>query len=89
MTTQKELLFIRAVVSFISLCTVSALDLMEIWDTSVIALGYGLDDLGVRVPAGAGNFPPHHRVQTDSGAHPSSYIMITRDFSPGGKATGA
>jgi hypothetical protein len=35
-------------------------------DSSVgIALGYGLDDRGsrVRLPAGAGNFSLHHRVQ--------------------------
>jgi len=30
-----------------------------------------MDDrmIGVRFPAGAGNFPLHHRVQTGSGAH--------------------
>jgi hypothetical protein len=28
-----------------------------------IALGYGLDDRGVRVPGGAGNFSLQHRVQ--------------------------
>jgi hypothetical protein len=27
---------------------------------------------GVRVPAGAANFSPHHRVQTGAGAHPAS-----------------
>jgi hypothetical protein len=39
-------------------------------DSSVgIALGYGLDDWGsrVRLPAGAGNFSHHHRVQTALG----------------------
>jgi hypothetical protein len=50
-------------------------------DSSVsIALGYGLDDLGsrVRLPAGAGNFYIHHRVQNGSGAHPASYPMGIR-----------
>jgi hypothetical protein len=32
---------------------------------------------GVRVPAGAANCSLHYRVQTDSGAHPSSYPMGT------------
>jgi hypothetical protein len=61
-------------------------------DSSVgIALGYGLDDRGFRVrfPAGAGNFFLHHRVQNGSGAHPASYPMVTRGFTPGSKATGA
>jgi hypothetical protein len=51
-------------------------------DSSVgIALGYGLDDRGSRVqlPAGAGNFSLHHRVQNGSGAHPASYPMGTKD----------
>jgi len=39
----------------------------------------------VRVPAGAGNFPLHYRVLTGSGAHPASYSMGIRGFSPGGK----
>jgi hypothetical protein len=63
-------------------------------DSSVgIALGYGLDDRGsrVRLPAGAGNFSFHHRVQNGSGAHPASYPMSTRALSlrvqlPGRKA---
>jgi hypothetical protein len=61
-------------------------------DSSVgIALGYGLDDRcsKVRFPAGAGNFSLHHCVQIDSEAHPASYPMGTRGFSPGGKAAGA
>jgi hypothetical protein len=61
-------------------------------DSSVgIALGYGLDDRGsrVRLPAEAGNFSLHHRVQASSGAHPTSYPMGTRVSFPGGKATGA
>jgi hypothetical protein len=41
---------------------------------------------GVRVPAGAGNFSLHHRIQTGSGAHPASYPMGTRGCFPGGKA---
>jgi hypothetical protein len=58
-------------------------------DSSVgIALDYGLDDRGsrVRLPAGAGNFSLHHRVQNGSGAHPASYPMGTWDSLPGGKA---
>jgi hypothetical protein len=44
---------------------------------------------GVWIPAGAGNFALHHRVQTGSGAHPASYPMGTRGSFPGGKAAGA
>jgi hypothetical protein len=58
-------------------------------DSSVgIALGYGLDDRGsrVRLPAGAGNFSLHHRVQKGSGAHPASYRIGIRGSFPGGKA---
>jgi hypothetical protein len=29
--------------------------------------------IGVRFPAGTGNFSLHHRVQTGSGAHPDFY----------------
>jgi hypothetical protein len=53
-------------------------------DSSVgIALGYGLDDRGSRVPfpAVAGNFSLHHSVQNGSGAHPASYPMSARGFS--------
>jgi hypothetical protein len=60
-------------------------------DSSVgIALGYGLDYRGskVRFPAGAGNFPLHHRVQNGFGAHPASYPMGTRGSFPGDKAAG-
>jgi hypothetical protein len=60
-------------------------------DSSVgIALSYGLDDRGsrVRVPARAGNFSLHHRVQNGSGAHPASYPMGTRGSFPVGKAAG-
>jgi hypothetical protein len=62
-----------------------------ILDSSVgIALGYGLDDRGSRVPfpAGAGNFSLHHRVQNGSGAHPASYPMSTKGSFTGGKAAG-
>jgi hypothetical protein len=61
-------------------------------DSSVgIALGYGLDDRGfrVRLPAGAGNFSLHLRVQNGSGAHPASYPMGTKGSFRGGKAAGA
>jgi hypothetical protein len=44
---------------------------------------------GVRVPAGPGNFSLHHRVQTGSGTHPSSYPTGTRGSFLGGKAAGA
>jgi hypothetical protein len=44
---------------------------------------------GVRVPAGAGNFSPHQRVQTDSEIHPVSYTMGTGGSFPGAKAAGA
>jgi CO dehydrogenase/acetyl-CoA synthase delta subunit len=51
-------------------------------------LGYGLDYRGsrIRLPAGAGNFSLHHRVQYGSGAHPASYQMGTRGSFPGGEA---
>jgi len=40
---------------------------------------YGLDDrmIGVRFPAGDGNFYLLHHVQTGSGAQPASYPMGT------------
>jgi hypothetical protein len=55
-----------------------------------IATDYGLEDrmIGVRVPAGAGNFSLRHRVQTSTGVHPASYPMGTEDFFSGGKAAG-
>jgi hypothetical protein len=43
----------------------------------------------VRVPAGAGNFSLHHRVQTVSGAYPASYPMGTKGSLPGSKAATA
>jgi hypothetical protein len=42
----------------------------------------------VRVPAEAGDFFLHLRVQTVSGAHPDSYPVGTRGSFPGGKAAG-
>jgi hypothetical protein len=56
-----------------------------------IPTGHGLDDwmVGVRFPAGAGNFSLRHRVQTGSGAHPTSYRMGTGGSFPGGKAAEA
>jgi hypothetical protein len=56
-----------------------------------IALDYGPDDPGSRVPflAVAGNFSLHHRVQTGSGAHPASCPMGTRGSFSGGKSAGA
>jgi len=37
------------------------------------------------VPAGVGNFPLPHQVQTGSGAHPATYPMSSRGSFPGGK----
>jgi hypothetical protein len=61
-------------------------------DSSVgIALAYGLDDWGsrIRLPAGAGNFSLHHRVQNGSGAHSASYPMGSRGSFPMDNAAGA
>jgi hypothetical protein len=55
------------------------------WYSAGIRAGWS----GVRVPLGARNFSPHHRVQTGSGAHTASYPMDTRGSFPGGKAAGA
>jgi len=41
---------------------------------------------GVRVQVEAGNFSPHHRVQTGSAARPASYPMGSWSSFPGGKA---
>jgi len=38
---------------------------------------------------GAGNFSPHPRVQTGSGAYPASYPMGTSGSFPEDKAAGA
>jgi hypothetical protein len=60
-------------------------DLYGVIVRSRVAQCYSADLLagwsGVRVRAGAGNFSLHHRVETDSEAHPASYPM--------GKAAGA
>jgi hypothetical protein len=55
-----------------------------------IVTAYRLDSRGVRVrvPVGA-RFSHLHAIQTDSGAHPASYPMGTRDSFPGGKVAGA
>jgi hypothetical protein len=69
----------------------SALSIRRSRDSSVVtALGYGLDDRGVRVPVGAGNFSLNHRFQTDSGA-PRSLLSNGYQgiFLWGGKAAGA
>jgi hypothetical protein len=42
----------------------------------------------VRVPAVAGNFSLHHRIQTGSGAHPASYRMVQGDLALGVKWPG-
>jgi hypothetical protein len=42
--------------------------------------------MGVRFPAGAGDFSLLHRVQTGSGAQPASSLMGTGVSLPGGKA---
>jgi hypothetical protein len=50
---------------------------------SGITLGYGLDDRWFESRQGLGNFSLHHRVQTGSGAHPTSYPVGTKDSFPG------
>jgi hypothetical protein len=60
-------------------------------DSSVgIALGYGLDDLGYRVPflAGAGDFSLHYRVQNGSRTHLASYQWAPGALSLGVKRPG-
>jgi hypothetical protein len=57
-------------------------------DSSVgTATDYRLDDrmIGVRYPAGAGNFFLRHCVQTGSDAYPASYPMGTGGSFPGGR----
>jgi len=44
--------------------------------------------IGVRVPAGAGNFSLHHSVQTGSGSHPASYSLGTVGSFPENKVAG-
>jgi hypothetical protein len=55
-----------------------------------IATDYGLEDrmIGVRIPAGAGNFSLRYRVQIGSEAHPASYPIGTRIPSLGVKRPG-
>jgi hypothetical protein len=63
---------------------------MKSRDSSVgLTTEYGLDDrmIGVRLPAGAGNFSLRHHVQKGSGAHPA-YPMGTRGSSLGVKRPG-
>jgi hypothetical protein len=63
-------------------------DMLTSRDSSVgIATGYGLDNrmIGVRFPAGAGNFSIQRRVQTSCGAYPASYPMGSVFFLPGVK----
>jgi hypothetical protein len=55
------------------------------WYTIGLQAGWSV----VQVPAGAGNFSLHHRVQTDSEAHPASYPVGKRGCFPRGKAAGA
>jgi hypothetical protein len=43
---------------------------------------------GVRVPAEAGNFSLHHRVQNGSGTHPASYPLVPGALSLGVKRPG-
>jgi hypothetical protein len=56
-----------------------------------IATGYGFDDRGsrVRFPEGHGTFSLLHRVQTGSGAQPTSYLMGTRGSFPESKVARA
>jgi hypothetical protein len=61
-------------------------------DNSVgMATEYGLDErmIGVQIPAGAGNFSLRHRVQTDSGAHPTSCLVVNGALSLGVKRPGS
>jgi hypothetical protein len=43
---------------------------------------------GVRVPAEAGDFSLHYRVQIGNGSQPASYLMSTSVSFLGGKAAG-
>jgi hypothetical protein len=42
----------------------------------------------ITFPVRAGNFSPHHCIQTGSGSHPASYPMGISGSFPGGKAAG-
>jgi hypothetical protein len=73
-------------------CNLYSTNIIESHGSSVgIALGYGLEDRGSKVPfpARTGNFSLHHHVQNGSGAHPASYPIGSRGSFPGGKAAGA
>jgi hypothetical protein len=61
----------------------SFIPLSPIWST---AAGW---TIGVRFPAGTIGFSIIDSVQTDSRAHPVSYMMGTKGSFPGGKAAGA
>jgi hypothetical protein len=63
--------------------------LVRSWCSSVDTAGLRAGWLGIQAPLGAGNFSPHHRVQTGSGAHPASNPIGTRGSFPGGKAADA
>jgi hypothetical protein len=69
------------------------LELFSVSETLAVLfrVAVGLNDrmIGVRFPAGAGNFSVRHHVQTGSGAHPTSYPMGTGGSFPEGKAAGA
>jgi hypothetical protein len=54
------------------------------WYSAGLRTGWSV----ARVPAGAGNFSLHHRVQTGSGAHPSSYAIGSKGSFPVDKAAG-
>jgi hypothetical protein len=59
-------------IEVITIIKIYAINLFKSRDTSIDTVtGYGLADrmIGVRFPAGAGNFSLRHRVQNGSGAH--------------------
>jgi hypothetical protein len=63
--------------------------MMMMMTTAIIkTLQYNSVDGQCSIP-GRANFSLLYKVQTGSGAHPSSYSVNTGDFSPGGKAAGA
>jgi hypothetical protein len=90
-TRSPGVLGLRHIYGFMSSCLVEGKVYFLNYKEKSIALGYGLDDRGsrVRLPAEAGNFSLHHRVQNGSGAHPAFYPMGTRGSFPGDKAAGA
>jgi hypothetical protein len=60
-------------------------DIQRSWIAQWYRAGLRAGWSGVWVPAEAGNFSLHHRVQTGSGAHPASYPLGTKDSFPGVK----